>query len=685
MSDLDQASMERLLNNQADRLAGIIGKSGGGTAGGTGSGTAAAPAASGVVSGLVEDLAKLRNGASATGTVLNDIAGVLGKVWAPLGALGSQQVQALQGTVGSMNQLNQQGVNFGQNIANFNEKLANAGTTPEKFTQIMSTVGPRLQGLGINGGQAADGVLTALGEFKTKYGKTMTDLGMTNDQQNEYFAKYLQDRKFTDLTEKKSRQGLVDEAGANAQELAKYAQLSGKSISQLQAEQNARSENIDVQAEIMMGGKEMQEAFGRVNSQLGDLGPGINDLAGEILTGGIRTAEGSAKFAALGPAGADLEKAILAQKNAKTAEEKADADRALARAKNNADEYMRSKEFLRNLQNDKSEVGQAQRQFFKENQARLSSTAQAQQQLEKQGKPADIAAAKKYQENVANANIQGIDPRTGKRNESAQVVQAYNQADASAQNAAIVASSKGTSLAIKGLGDVVDRTAGKIPNMYVSPAEINKRIAGAGGGENQAPRKTVEKRDTGTLGMTGSLFETKDFYGKVAKGETVFTPDQLTNLVKGAQKSAIPDLTNVKQPPASSPDAFKSVFNDMQKNMKMPAGSDKMAGGIPNMKDMFAGIQTKVSGIATDAKTKSDADQKAQTAQPKTVAERAEEYEAQKNSSSAPIEEPTQKDMLEALNSLNKMMGQLVSLQDTNNNIAEGMNRKISSNNRFTP
>jgi hypothetical protein len=40
-----------------------------------------------------------------------------------------------------------------------------------------------------------------------------------------------------------------------------------------------------------------------------------------MMTGGIRTAEGSAKFAALGPAGAELEKAIMDQKNAKTKEQ----------------------------------------------------------------------------------------------------------------------------------------------------------------------------------------------------------------------------------------------------------------------------------------------------------------------------------------------------------------------------
>ena len=683
MADVDPINYDKM----ADAIASAIGRKASPTSSQGIAPATAGSATTGIVGGLVEDLAKVRQGASATGSVLNDIAGILGKVWAPLGALGGQQVQALQGTVSSMNVLNQQGVNFGQNIENFNAKLANAGVTPEKFTQIMQTVGPRLQGLGTTGGQAADQVLTAMGEFKTKYGAQLTQLGMSNDQQAEYFAKYLQDRKFTDLSEKNARKALIDEAGVNAQELQKYASLTGKSMTQLQQEQNARSENIDVQAEIMMGGKEMQEAFGRVNSQLGDLGPGINDLAGEILTGGIRTAEGSAKFAALGPAGAELEKAILAQKNAKTAEEKADADRALARAKNNADEYMRSKEFLRNLQNDKSEVGQAQRQFFKENQARLSSTAQAQQQLEKQGKPADIAAAKKYQENQANAQAQGIDTRTGKKVASADAYNLATGADANAQNAAIIASSKGTSIAIKGLGEAANTAAGKLAGTYKSPAQINQTITGAGGGTNAPARKTdkdIKPYEGGTL-KYGSLFEDfgKESLAKLHGKEAILTEDQMKNLVKGVQTSSMPDLNSIKPPPAVNPDAFKSVFGDMQKNMKMPSGLEKISGGIPNMKDMFSGIQTKISGIATDAKTKSDADQKAQMAQPKTVAERAEEYEAQKNSSSTPTEEPTQKDMLEALNSLNKMMGQLVSLQDTNNNIAEGMQRKISSNNRF--
>ena len=107
--------------------------------------------------------------------------------------------------------------------------------------------------------------------------------------------------------------------------------------------------------------------------------------------------------------------------------------------------------------------------------------------------------------------------------------------------------------------------------------------------------------------------------------------------------------------------------------------------GRPNTINHLKDIENKEYGqLKKYAKTKSDAVQKSQSEAPKTVAERAEEYETQKSTGSSTTEEPTQKEMLEALNSLNKMMGQLVSLQDTNNNIAEGMQRKISSSNRFT-
>lgn len=81
-------------------------------------------------------------------------------------------------------------------------------------------------------------------------------------------------------------------------------------------------------------------------------------------------------------------------------------------------------------------------------------------------------------------------------------------------------------------------------------------------GSNATPGQT---RDTGTLGMTGQLFEPKDFIGKVQKGETVLTPQQLENLVKG-----IGENTGIQ-----FPTEFKTMFQTLETNIKtMPKPAD---------------------------------------------------------------------------------------------------------------
>jgi len=69
-------------------------------------------------------------------------------------------------------------------------------------------------------------------------------------------------------------------------------------------------------------------------------------------------------------------------------------------------------------------------------------------------------------------------------------------------------------------------------------------------------------RDTGTLGMTGRLFEANDFYGKIAKGETVLTPGQLENLVSGVSGATMGDA--VSQPTNSMQDGLVSLISTMQ-------------------------------------------------------------------------------------------------------------------------
>jgi hypothetical protein len=57
-------------------------------------------------------------------------------------------------------------------------------------------------------------------------------------------------------------------------------------------------------------------------------------------------------------------------------------------------------------------------------------------------------------------------------------------------------------------------------------------------------------RDSGTLGMTGSLFEKEDFYGKVAKGETVLTRGQFDNIANFNSDAGIGNKPQVATKPA---------------------------------------------------------------------------------------------------------------------------------------
>ena len=97
------------------------------------------------------------------------------------------------------------------------------------------------------------------------------------------------------------------------------------------------------------------------------------------------------------------------------------------------------------------------------------------------------------------------------------------------------------------------------------------------------------KRHTGTLGMTGKLFEEKDFFGQVAKGETVLTPQQLENLVRGVQDSSKPTI----------PAEFTSLLQGIQVELSKPASENT---NIDLFSNMFRDIQTTISSVNAPSK-----------------------------------------------------------------------------------
>jgi hypothetical protein len=114
-------------------------------------------------------------------------------------------------------------------------------------------------------------------------------------------------------------------------------------------------------------------------------------------------------------------------------------------------------------------------------------------------------------------------------------------------------------------------------------------------------RRDIATRDLGTLGMTGMVFEQEDFYGKVAKGETVMTPGQIENLIKGASSGAISGT-------------MFSVMDQQRKASDLSRNMDSL--GTSKTQDMFKMIgglksseseaQAKVATAARAAVTPDD-------------------------------------------------------------------------------
>ncbi len=110
-----------------------------------------------------------------------------------------------------------------------------------------------------------------------------------------------------------------------------------------------------------------------------------------------------------------------------------------------------------------------------------------------------------------------------------------------------------------------------------TPAQPGVVTIAPGTNNPQGPMSTPT-RDTGTLGMTGALFEKQDFFGKVAKGETVMTPEQLTNLVRGVRGSGLESAVSAMAGSFKGSDKQADVaqqsiskFENAVKGIKIPA------------------------------------------------------------------------------------------------------------------
>jgi hypothetical protein len=244
----------------------------------------------------------------------------------------------------------------------------------------MEKLSPSIAGLGGTVDQGAKAFNKFSGEFmSTDFAEQLTKMGYTTKDLNDVMAANMANRRFTDLTDNQQRAKAIEATAALAREMDETAKLTGITRQEQMADLRQRSENGKVQAaiqlEMIRGGKDVEQNYNTMTKRLDGLGKGVKDLADEMFTGGVRTEEGAAKMAALGPAGIELEKAVMASKKAKTDEEKEAARAQMERAKAAVNERMKSEEFLSAVMVAGGRVGPAMQKMYEENKLRAGTTA----------------------------------------------------------------------------------------------------------------------------------------------------------------------------------------------------------------------------------------------------------------------------------------------------------------------
>ena len=424
----------------------------------------------------------------------------------------------------------------------------------------------------------------------------MLKMGITTEEMNDVLAITMTSQRMINRDTKEAQRDAIESATKLAEEMDKMAKITG--MNREEQMKGLKEKQLDVQYQaqtrLLMQGlteeqkKEMGEAIKAYQNTATRLGPTTAQAMKEIATGGIRSKEAAETMSRLGPAGVELQKAFQAVRDAKTPELKQAAELQLARAEAKVLEVQQTKAFQQQVaRGDEASVKLAQ--ASQKMQMSLEEVA-IKNKLDL-NKPDEFAKARKLQAEMAEKE---------QKTETAGTTEAvllFNQRakDAGAVinkvfvedlnntiGATLKSKSAGQAIGLKGsineqlagqradgrsfsedFAGSAERTKEKVKEKAVQGADVLKSLSESRVGQaigagltklgsviegsymkvKEVGKAAIGTRDTGTLGMTGKLFESEDFFGKVQKGETVLTPDQLQNLVRGTMATASEKLS----------------------------------------------------------------------------------------------------------------------------------------------
>lgn len=339
----------------------------------------------------------------------------------------------------SMNELGKGGVTFGNNLGLMNMATSGARITIEQFQDMMKQGATSIASLGGNADRGATEFLQLSKLIQeTDIVKDLVESGVSTKELNDLTLITMMNRRRLDVDDAAQKAAAIESTSKLAQEMDLIARLTGKSRQEQQRDLEAGLLKAEVQATLNQLDDEARINYMNMRTAVGPLGKNIQDLADEIVTGGVRTQEGAARMAALGTAGVAFEAALKQQMAARDPIERAAADAALMKAKADITAYQASEAFSTQVRFDTTIVGQMAREQQNQN-VQAQAEAGRRNEIDKviaaeraAGREIDRAsAAVKVEENlVAKAKLAQEGKLLEGGEETARVARAINAANA---------------------------------------------------------------------------------------------------------------------------------------------------------------------------------------------------------------------------------------------------------------
>lgn len=404
-------------------------------------------------------LNSLHDGTLTAKTALTTFAGALNQIpmiGSTLGGLTKTFGDAILNSNAALNAHSKFGANFNNDLAEMDRAVLGARMTQDQYNEMLRHGSTALTGLGSTVNRSQENFLGMSKQLQeSKFVNQMKELGVSAEDVAQIAYSTMANRRGIDLSSAAAQKAAAESAIALTAAMEETTRITGLSKEAQAKELEKRTQNVQVQATLMQMDEAKFDDYLQMQEGLMALGPGVQDLADEIVTGGIRTEAGAAKLAALGEAGPELEAALKQVMAAQTDGEKHEAQLRLKAAESRVNEYQTSKGFLDTVRFATGAVADESKSMMSQNAGVRSKMAKVAEVKASTGKDIGLEQAAKEQSRDVRRGMAGLD-ETGKPIDTAgaTVAKTLNNVDRTLKDA-----TAGSAEQFKGL---VNTTAGVI-------------------------------------------------------------------------------------------------------------------------------------------------------------------------------------------------------------------------------